>query len=183
MQFYLQRISRFNSAVQSPVLDGIYGNDTQRAVISFQNAYGLEPTGIVDERTWADIVAIYNGTLDNVQEPEPPLNTVPYPDYVVSVGARGEYVKYIQEALNVINNVFLTIPELVACGLDGLEVWHNGMVSYFEVSKYDLWICAGITLVFAIASFGVAYFTFSKDRFTEKRKGHFKGQKSKVTEE
>ena len=119
IQFYLQRISRFNSAVQSPVLDGIYGNDTQRAVISFQNAYGLSPTGIVDERTWADIVAIYNGTLDNVTEPEPPLNTVPYPDYVISVGSKGEYPRYIQEALNVINNVFLTIPELVTDGIYG----------------------------------------------------------------
>lgn len=119
IQFYLQRISRFNSAVQSPTLDGIYGNDTQRAVISFQNAYGLEPTGTVDERTWADIVSVYNGTLDNVQEPEPSLNTVPFPDYVVSVGAQGEYVKYIQETLNVINNVFLTIPELVADGIYG----------------------------------------------------------------
>ncbi len=129
IQFYLQRISRFNSAVQSPTLDGIYGNDTQRAVVSFQSAYGLEPTGIVDERTWADIVSIYNGTLDNVQEPEPSLNTVPYPDYVVSVGARGEYVKYIQEALNVINNVFLTVPELVADGIYGSKT--QGAVTEF----------------------------------------------------
>ncbi len=119
IQFYLQRISRFNSAVQSPTLDGIFGGDTQRAVISFQNAYGLEPTGTVDERTWASIVSVYNGTLDNVQEPENSLNTIPFPGYVVSVGAQGEYVKYIQETLNVINNVFLTIPELVADGIYG----------------------------------------------------------------
>ena len=129
IQFYLQRISRFNPTVQSPTLDGIFGGDTQRAVISFQNAYGLEPTGIVDERTWADIVSIYNGTLDNVQEPENSLNTIPYPGFIISVGAQGEYVKYIQETLNVINNVFLTVPELVTDGIYGTKT--NASVTEF----------------------------------------------------
>ena len=61
--------------------------------------------------------------------------------------------------------------------------WHQGMVNYFEIGKYDLWICAGITLVFAIISFGTAYFIFNKDRFTQKRRGRIKGQNAKVTEE
>jgi len=60
--------------------------------------------------------------------------------------------------------------------------WHKGITNYFEIGKYDTWICAAITLVFAIASFGVAYFTFSKDRSTEKRRGRVKKQKAKVTE-
>ncbi len=119
IQFYLQRISRFNPVVNSPVLDGIYGRDTQNAVISFQNAYQLEPTGIVDETVWNRIVEVYNGTLDNVTEPNNNITPIPYPDFVLSAGATGEYPRYIQQVLNVINNVFLTIPELDEDGIFG----------------------------------------------------------------
>lgn len=136
IQFYLQRISRFNQSVEGPKLDGIFGADTQRAVISFQNAYGLEPTGIIDKSDWETLVSVYNGTLDNVQEPESSLNTIPYPDFVVSVGARGEYPKYVQETLNVINNVFLTIPELDADGIFGTKT-QNSVNEFATLFGYD----------------------------------------------
>ncbi len=119
IQFYLQRISRFNPLVESPALDGIFGSDTTRAVRSFQSAYGLEQTGIVDEAVWNRIVEVYNGTLDNVQEPENGITPIPFPEYNLTVGASGEYVLYIQQALNVINNVFLTIDELDEDGIFG----------------------------------------------------------------
>ncbi|MBQ9848926.1 MAG: peptidoglycan-binding protein [Clostridia bacterium] len=133
IQFYLQRISRFNPAVESPVLDGIFGTDTQRAVISFQNAYGAEPTGVIDEAVWALLVEVYNGTLDNVEEPEPSANVVPYPGYVVSAGSRGEYPAYIQRTLNVINDVFLIIPELEEDGIFGTQTQQavNAFASLF----------------------------------------------------
>ncbi len=119
IQFYLQRIARFNPVVESPDLDGIFGSSTERAVISFQNAYGLEPTGVVDETVWNRLVEVYNGTLDNVDEPQNTLTPVPYPGYALSVGSRGEYPRYIQQSLNIINNVFLTIPELDEDGIFG----------------------------------------------------------------
>ncbi len=119
IQFYLQRINRFNPTVESPVLDGIFGSGTERAVRSFQRAYDLPETGIVDEPTWNRIVDVYNGTLDNVDEPSNGITLVPYPQYTLSVGSRGEYVRYIQQILNVINDVFLTIPQLEEDGIFG----------------------------------------------------------------
>lgn len=121
IQFYLQRISRFNPIVQSPQLDGIYGRGMQSAVISFQNAYRLSPSGTVDEATWNKIVEVYNGTLDNVDQPSDALTPVPYPNTDISYGSRGEYVKYIQQALNIINNVFVTIPNISEDGIFGNE--------------------------------------------------------------
>ena len=119
VQFYLQRISRFNPMVQAPVLDGIFGADTRDAVISFQRAYGLEPTGIVDEAVWSRLVSVYNGTQDNVEEPNNGLTPVPYPNAPVSQGAKGEYVKYLQQALNIINSIFVTIPQIAEDGVFG----------------------------------------------------------------
>ncbi|MBR4279334.1 MAG: peptidoglycan-binding protein, partial [Clostridia bacterium] len=121
IQFYLQRISRFNPIVQSPQLDGIYGRGMQSAVISFQNAYGLTQSGTVDEATWNKIVEVYNGTLDNVEQPSNGLTPVPYPNTDISYGSRGEYVRYIQQALNIINNVFVTIPNISEDGIFGNE--------------------------------------------------------------
>ncbi len=119
IQFYLQRIARFNPLVESPELDGIYGASTQRAVISFQNAYGLSPTGVIDEADWVRLVEVYNGTLDNVDEPNNNPTPIPFPDISLQIGSRGEYVRYIQQLLNIINNVFLTIPTIEEDGIFG----------------------------------------------------------------
>lgn len=121
LQFYLQRISVFNSLVESPSLDGIYGEGTRNAVISFQKAYNLNPTGVVDEVVWEKLVSIYNGTLENTDEPMDAPTPVPFPQYDLSVGARGEYVLYAQQVLNNINNVFLTIPKIAEDGIFGNE--------------------------------------------------------------
>lgn len=119
LQFYLQRISRFNPVVESPRLDGIFGESTARAVRSFQRAYGIAETGIVDEQSWNELVRIYNGTLENPDIPSDAITPIPFPDYTVSQGQSGEYVLYIQQVLNLINNVFLTIPELTEDGIFG----------------------------------------------------------------
>lgn len=119
IQFYLQRIAKFNPMVESPDLDGIFGRSTERAVRSFQKAYGLNQTGIIDEADWNTLIQVYNGTLDNVDEPSNGILPVPYPGYVINAGAGGEYVRYIQQVLNIINNVFLTIPELDEDGIFG----------------------------------------------------------------
>ncbi len=129
VQFYLQRISRFNPIVESPNLDGIFGKGTENAVKSFQRAYGIEPSGIVDEAVWDLLVKTYNGTLSNVDEPQDQITPVPYPDFVISAGASGEYARYIQQLLNVINNVFLTIPELIEDGIFGVAT--QGAVNEF----------------------------------------------------
>lgn len=133
IQFYLQRIARFNPIVESVELDGIFGRDTENAVISFQNAYGLEPTGIVDEAVWNSIVNVYNGTLDNVDEPQNGITPVPYPGFVITSGQTNEYVRYVQEILNIINNVFIPIPKLTEDGIFGsaTQVSVNRFASIF----------------------------------------------------
>lgn len=38
---------------------GVFGEETEKAVIAFQNMVGLEPTGIVNEVTWNELYRIY----------------------------------------------------------------------------------------------------------------------------
>lgn len=40
--------------------NGVYDDNTERAVRAFQSMQGIEPTGIVDENTWNSIVEIYS---------------------------------------------------------------------------------------------------------------------------
>lgn len=121
IQFYLTRISVFNPAVLPAAIDGIYGKATQSSVLSFQRTYGIPQTGTVDEQTWNRLVAVYNGTVDNVQKPTPPIDTLPYPEAVLSKPSQGPSVSYIQSRLNSINNIFVMIPELVEDGIFGTK--------------------------------------------------------------
>jgi peptidoglycan hydrolase-like protein with peptidoglycan-binding domain len=41
------------------LVDGVFGPITESAVITFQQYYGLEPTGIVNETTWNKLVEVY----------------------------------------------------------------------------------------------------------------------------
>jgi peptidoglycan hydrolase-like protein with peptidoglycan-binding domain len=39
--------------------DGIFGEETERAVIAFQQMFGLETTGVIDEATWNELARVY----------------------------------------------------------------------------------------------------------------------------
>ncbi len=52
LQGYLRRVSLVNQNIPNITLDGIFGSETKKAVMSFQKEYGLEVTGIVDDEMW-----------------------------------------------------------------------------------------------------------------------------------
>lgn len=52
LQEYLRRVSLVNQNIPNITLDGIFGSETKKAVMSFQKEYGLEVTGIVDGEMW-----------------------------------------------------------------------------------------------------------------------------------
>ena len=52
LQEYLRRVSLVNQNIPNIALDGIFGSETKKAVMSFQKEYGLEVTGIVDDEMW-----------------------------------------------------------------------------------------------------------------------------------
>ena len=61
LQEQLNRISQAYPALPSLTADGIYGENTRRAVADFQRIFGLPVTGVVDYPTWFKISDIYVG--------------------------------------------------------------------------------------------------------------------------
>ena len=65
IQDLINAIGIGNSAVPRIARDGIFGAETQAAVIAFQNAYDLTPDGIVGPLTWEKLNAEY-GMISSV---------------------------------------------------------------------------------------------------------------------
>ncbi|BAB05014.1 peptidoglycan-binding protein [Halalkalibacterium halodurans] len=70
------------------VVDGIFGGQTQQAVMNFQRTNGLSVDGIVGRLTW-DVLFRNNTTTVSI----------PYPGYLISSGSSGNDVRRIQERL------------------------------------------------------------------------------------
>ena len=60
MQTYLNEISKRYPNIPAVSEDGIFGGDTEDAVLQFQRAVRLTPTGVIDVSTWERIVELYN---------------------------------------------------------------------------------------------------------------------------
>lgn len=68
LQQYLRNISRNASDEPEIIPDGIYSEETKKAVEDFQRQTGLEITGVVNFETWEEIVranrrAVYENAL------------------------------------------------------------------------------------------------------------------------
>lgn len=59
IQEMLQYISLVIPQIPYVELTETFDEATKNAVIAFQNFYGIEPTGIVDEKTWNSLIEIY----------------------------------------------------------------------------------------------------------------------------
>ncbi len=60
MQKYLNAASKKYPSIPAVSQDGVFGADTERAVLAFQKATGLNETGIINVSTWERIAEIYN---------------------------------------------------------------------------------------------------------------------------
>ena len=60
LQTFLRVIAQNNNAIPSVTVDGVFGPQTQAAVIAVQNRFDLDPDGVVGPITWNAIITLYN---------------------------------------------------------------------------------------------------------------------------
>ena len=123
MQVMLNRIARNYPAIPriQPV-DGTFNEQTEQAVIRFQEIFNLSPDGIVGNATWYKMVFLYVGVLDLaelVSEGQTFYRNEFAYSNVLREGDTGEGVRVIQYMLSVISEFYSNIPPLAIDGIFG----------------------------------------------------------------
>ena len=108
LQQMLRVIGENDDRLPSVVPDGIYGNDTVRAVSAFQRRVGLPVTGIADQETWEAIVARYEPALIEQGEAEP-LRIILDPGQVIRRGEENPNLYIVQAILLVLSKLYAGI--------------------------------------------------------------------------
>ena len=113
VQFWLNTLAQYESAIPSLAVDGRYGVATASAVRAFQRRYGLTVDGVVGRETWN---AIYN-EFRSIQSDNGTPNA--YPGTALREGASGQNVRLVQFWLKIAHTVYSRLNDLTVDGTFG----------------------------------------------------------------
>lgn len=116
LQQMLRIIGENDDRLPSVIPDGIYGNDTVRAVSAFQRSVGLPVTGIADQDTWDQVVTRYELALVQQAEAEP-LRIILDPKQVIRRGERNPNLYVAQAVLLVLSQQYAGITPPTMSGV------------------------------------------------------------------
>ena len=129
LQYYLEYIALFVPTVQAPAVDGIFGEETENSVISFQRTYGFTPNGIVGRALWNAIQSNYYNILSSLNYEFTEGITLPFPGRILTLGSSGEDVRALQEYLNYVGRAYTEIPRLNVDGSFG-EATERAVIAF-----------------------------------------------------
>lgn len=95
--------------------DGIFGSDTKRAVMAFQQGHGLPVDGVVNETTWEAIADAYELDYVNYIE-QPSLCPALKPQQVISPQEENCHICLIQALLHTLAQRFENLPDTEVTG-------------------------------------------------------------------
>lgn len=119
VQYLLNILAYFNGALLFPPIDGIYGPTTTEAVRTYQNFYGLSPTGVVDRATWNSLRETYVQTVANLPQGYSGRKAKLFPGYFLSEGIQNNDVTDLQTYLSLIGEYYTEIPKVSVTGYFG----------------------------------------------------------------
>lgn len=116
LQTMLRLLSGTDPSIPNVNPDGIFGPETEKAVLAFQISAGLPPTGIVDFGTWTAITNAYRNTQRLTARG---LAFFPFPsgDYTVGKRERSDLVYLIQIMLSGIDVVYDLFDDVTINGV------------------------------------------------------------------
>lgn len=122
LQFMLNYISEFYNRITPFEITGVYNTETAYAVAEFQREFDLDVTGIVDERTWTTIFEIYLACLNDFSNQADQRSAeAEYPGYVLTLGASGNAVYWLQVYMNLIALAYCEVDFTPVNGYYGEE--------------------------------------------------------------
>ncbi len=133
IQVILNRIGQNYPAIPriSPV-DGIFGEQTERAVTAFQQIFNLSPDGIVGKATWYQLVRTYVGVTE-LAELESQGQTFYGVNWQapngLSTGSSGQKVRQLQYMLSVASKYIPSVPSVSIDGVFG-QGTQNAVIAF-----------------------------------------------------
>ena len=119
LQYYINYLSDYYPTIPRVSQDGIFGADTENAVIEMQRTFGLVPDGVVGELTWQRMYNAYLGIVSTIPLEYLEGSSVPYPGVPLRIGSEGEDVSLIQRYLSRISRTYTAIPAVSVTGYYG----------------------------------------------------------------
>ena len=113
MQFWLNTLAQYDSAIPSVAVDGVFGSGTTAAVRAFQRRYGLTVDGVVGRTTWTELYDQFRSIQSDNGTPNA------YPGTPLRQGSSGQNVRLIQFWLKIARTVYSSLNNVTVDGSFG----------------------------------------------------------------
>ena len=121
IQYYLSVIGYFSPVLPVIKIDGVFGQETEDAVFTFQSEYGLPITGKIGRLTWNKLQEIYKNLVSSLPESFFVGSAKVYPGYFLSLGLENNDVADLQKYLNVISPISPQLEKIPVTGYFGTK--------------------------------------------------------------
>ena len=116
LQTMLRTIAQTVPEQPTVVPDGVYGEQTMRAVSEFQRQHGMDATGVTDFETWQTVVKEYEKAAVETDAAEP-LRIVLDCGQVILPGSRNRHICLIQGMLMALAEDYRELSDVHATGV------------------------------------------------------------------
>ena len=113
LQFWLNTLAQYESAIPSVTVDGVFGSGTANAVRAFQRKYGLTVDGVVGRTTWTEVYDQFRSIQSDNGTPNA------YPGTALRQGSSGQNVRLVQFWLKIARTVYSSLNNVTVDGIFG----------------------------------------------------------------